>query len=233
VADASFEVLSIESTARRGDIREVRLTFRVTAGDTRLELARSNVRILTPGRVHVPVEGLPVTAIPAGTTRRFWVRFEIPEPVSNPILSLQDDINAPRGEARMSIASAIPAAPGEAAKVAPLVEGEALDIAGASFTVLNVESSAPGTGIQDIRVTFRVTAGDTALELSRRAIRIHSLGLVHIPEEGLPVTTIPAGTSRQFWVRFDIREPLRDPVLSLRDDANAPRGEVHRALTGL
>jgi hypothetical protein len=103
IAGSSFEVLTLESASLRGQVREISVTFRVTAGETKLDLSRSNVRILTPGQVHTPVEGLPATAVPAGARRQFWVRFEIEEPVRDPFLSFTDDMFAPRGEARRAL----------------------------------------------------------------------------------------------------------------------------------
>lgn len=79
------------------------MTFRVTAGTTDIQLARSNVRILTPGRIHTPVEGLTTTGLRAGMRRQFWVRFEIEEPVRDPVLSFTDDMYAPRGEVRRAL----------------------------------------------------------------------------------------------------------------------------------
>ncbi|MBP0445791.1 hypothetical protein J8J14_13505 [Roseomonas sp. SSH11] len=98
-------MLNIESTARGSNMREIRLTFRVTAGPMKIDLSRSNVRILTLGRGYQPVEGLPATAIPAGAARQIWVRFEIEEPVRDPILSLTDDMFTPRGEVRRALPS--------------------------------------------------------------------------------------------------------------------------------
>jgi hypothetical protein len=103
IAGTSFEVLTLDSAAVRGDARDISVTFRVTAGATKVELGRSNVRILTPGRIHRPVEGLPLTTIPAGAARQLWVRFEIPEPLLDPYLSFTDDFFAPRGEVRRAL----------------------------------------------------------------------------------------------------------------------------------
>jgi hypothetical protein len=103
IAGTSFEVLALDSAADRGEVREISVTFRVTAGATKIELSRSNVRILTPGTVHRPVEGLPLTTIPAGAARQLWVRFEIPEPLRDPYLSFTDDVSAPRGEVRRAL----------------------------------------------------------------------------------------------------------------------------------
>jgi hypothetical protein len=103
VADTFFEVLNLESTSPRGGVREIRVTFRVTAGSTDTWLASSNVRILTPGRIHTPVEGVSAAAIRAGTRHQFWVRFEIEEPVRDPVLSFTDNMSAPRGEVRRAL----------------------------------------------------------------------------------------------------------------------------------
>jgi hypothetical protein len=103
IAGTSFEVLALDSAAIRGDAREIGVTFRVTAGATKVELSRSNVRILTPGTIHRPVEGLPRTTIPAGAARQLWVRFEIPEPLRDPYLTFTDDVLAPQGEVRRAL----------------------------------------------------------------------------------------------------------------------------------
>jgi hypothetical protein len=126
---------------------------------------------------------------------------------------------------------AIPAQPNQQAGP-PLILGERLEIAGTSFEVLNVESTSLRSDMREIRVTFRVTAGATKIDLARSNVRILTLGQIHRPVEGLPATTIPAGAGRQLWVRFEIEEPVRDPILSFTDDMFSPRGEVRRALTG-
>jgi hypothetical protein len=231
IADASFEVLKVDSYARRGGLRDVRVTFRATAGATRLELVRSNVRILTPGQVHQPVEGFSLTTLRPGASRQFWVRFEIREPMLNPVLSLTDDRSAPRGEARMPIGTQVAARPDARADgPPPLVLRQGQDIAGASFEVLDVQDDALRSDLRAIRVTFRATAGPTPLELVRSNVRILTPGRIHTPVEGFSRTTVPAGASRQFWARFEIPGPLLDPVLSLTDDLSAPRGEIGGAL---
>ncbi|MGK7868599.1 hypothetical protein [Falsiroseomonas sp. E2-1-a20] len=231
IADAHFEVLKVESNARRGDLREFRVTFRVTAGASRLELIRSNVRILSPGAVHRPVEGLSHTGVPPGTSRQFWVRFEIREPIPSPILSLTDDWVAPRGEVRMPIGHLVAAGPdAQADGPRPLALDQRQDIAGAAFQVLDVQNDALGGDVRDIRVTFRVTAGATPLDLVRNNVRILTPGQIHLPVEGFSHTAVPAGASRQFWARFEVPAQLLDPVLSLTDDWIAPRGEIHGAL---
>ncbi|MGG5885927.1 hypothetical protein ACLF3G_02235 [Falsiroseomonas sp. HC035] len=231
IADASFEVLTVDSHARRGGLRDIRVTFRATAGATRLELARSNVRILTPGQVHQPVEGFALTTLPAGASRQFWVRFEIREPILNPILSLTDDMSAPRGEARMPIGPQVAARPDARADgPPPLVLGQVQDIAGAAFEVLDVQNDALHGDLREIRVTFRVTARETRIELARSNVRILTPGRIHTPIEGFALTNVPPGATRQLWARFEIPGPLLDPVLSLTDDMSAPRGEMGGAL---
>ncbi|MFC7472799.1 hypothetical protein ACFQS7_00425 [Dankookia sp. GCM10030260] len=103
IAGTWFEVLALGNAALRDGTREISVTFRVTAGTTQVDLSRSNVRILTPGRIHRPVEGLPLTAVPAGAARQLWVRFEVPEPLGDAYLSFTDDAFAPRGEARRAL----------------------------------------------------------------------------------------------------------------------------------
>jgi hypothetical protein len=231
IADASFEVLKVDSYARRGGLRDVRVTFRATAGATRLDLVRGNVRILTPGQVHQPVEGFSLTTLRPGASRQFWVRFEIGEPILNAVLSLTDDMSAPRGEARLPIGPLIAARPDARADgPPPLVLRQGQDIAGASFEVLDVQDEALRSDLREIRVTIRVTAGATGLELVRSNVRILTAGQIHTPLEGFSLTTVPAGASRQLWARFEIPGPLLDPVLSVTDDMSAPRGEMGGAL---
>ncbi|WP_165585349.1 hypothetical protein [Roseococcus sp. SYP-B2431] len=91
---------------------------------------------------------------------------------------------------------------------------------------------SPRSGLREIRVMFQATAGATDIQLSRGNVRILAQGRTHRPVEGLPATSLRAGTQRQLWVRFEIEEPLRQPVLSFTDDMFAPRGEVRRALAG-
>ena len=115
---------------------------------------------------------------------------------------------------------------------APLVYGETLDVAGTRFEVLKVDSGSPRPGVREIHVTFQVTAGPTNLWLARSNVRLVASGRVHTPIEGLPATALRTGAKRQFWVRFEIEEPLTNPVLSFTDDMSAPRGEVRRGLNG-
>jgi hypothetical protein len=231
IADATFEVLKIESEAGHDQMRHIRVTFRVAAGETTLNLARGNVRILAQGQIHTPVEGLPAVAVPAGTSRQFWVRFEIAGPVRTPVLSFTDDMLAPRGEVRLSIGAAIPEGPEPlAGPPPPLLPGHRHEIAGASFEVLSVEELAARGDLREISVTFVATAGGTPLGLARSNVRILTPGRIHTPVEGFAAVAVPAGTSRRFWARFEIPGPARDMVLSLTDDMLAPRGEIHGAL---
>lgn len=117
--------------------------------------------------------------------------------------------------------------------VPALVLGEALDVAGTSFVVLSVETATLQPGIREIRVTFRVTAADTGVRLWRDNVRVLAGGRVHTPVEGLPGTELRPGAVQQFWVRFAIQEPLRNPILSFTDNWSTPRGEARRALIDL
>lgn len=111
----------------------------------------------------------------------------------------------------------------------PLVFGERLEVEGTVFEVLSLESTAFPNGGRDIRVTFRVTAGERRVTLDPSTLRILSPGRVARPAEGFSVITIPPGATRQLWARFDLRDTPQDPVLSFTDDWIAPRGEVRRA----
>ena len=134
---------------------------------------------------------------------------------------------SPTGPEPRPVPQRLPARSGGAP---PLVLGERLEAAGTFFEVLDVENT-PLRGGSEIRVTFRVTAGETKVTLDRSNVRILSRGELYRPVEGLPSSDIRAGATRQFWVRFEIKDALQDPVLSFTDDWIAPRGEVRRALT--
>jgi hypothetical protein len=112
----------------------------------------------------------------------------------------------------------------------PVRLGEAFDVGGSSFEVMNLEISDLPNGLREVRVTFQVMAGPADLVLSRGVVRVLDVGRVHSPVEGLATTQLPSGRRRQFWVRFVIEGPLREPVLSFRDHEFTPRGEARRTL---
>jgi hypothetical protein len=112
----------------------------------------------------------------------------------------------------------------------PLRLGETLDVGGSTVQVLSIEGSSLANGLREVRVTFQITAGLRDLVISRGAVRILDMGRAHAPVEGMATTPVPSGRQRQFWVRFAIEGPLREPVLSFRDDEFRPSGEARRAL---
>jgi hypothetical protein len=115
----------------------------------------------------------------------------------------------------------------------PLRLGEAMEVGGATYVVVSFESTSHRSNFRDFSVTFRATAGEEEVRMHRDNLRILDQGRMHNPVEGPGTVMLRAGATRQFWVRFEIEEPVRLPILSFRDDWFAPRGEVRRALGGL
>jgi hypothetical protein len=194
------------------------------------------------------VTGLVVALLPifvaqrdAPSTRGAQQSPSSPSQLAPPGAGRQGNTNEARGERQQADSQPDTAAASNTSAggtnrqsgAAPLVYGEPLNVAGTQFEVLNIESASPRTGMREIRVTFQVTAGEVDLWLARSNVRLMASGRVYTPVEGLPATALRAGVRRQFWVRFEIEEPLFNPILSFTDDMHAPRGEVRRGLARL